>query len=65
MYEHYYRPLDGEKKYTKEEFYQQLDKAHIDFSFHFSDTHRKGYGFKEEVLIREFITYLKNQIGGN
>lgn len=65
MYEHYYRNVDEEKKYAKEEFYSQIDKAHVEFGDYFTNKHKKKYGFKDEVLLREFVTYLKQQVGGN
>jgi hypothetical protein len=68
MYEHYYVDTDKKnkkKELTKEEFYSQIDKAHVEFGDYFTNKHKKKYGFKDEVLIREFVTYLKQKVGGN
>lgn len=49
-------------KETKDTFYSKIDEALINFPEYWNEISPTKFSFKEEVLIREFTKYLKQNI---
>lgn len=50
------------EKLTKDEFYAKLYELFKNFPDYFNNKYTNKYTFKEEVIIREFIDYIKKNI---